>query len=148
VTSTVGLQPDTLQGKERVSPKELDRIVDVMNDVVGRKYTTVRGAFRAIDKDYSGQIGKDEVRQFFRNYGYAAPVADQFFELIDTNGDGQLTQYEFAKHFSSAIEFQSHLGSTDYEKHFMDPNNERFKKFGRSTTSTYCLNGGTYAYRL
>jgi len=105
LTSKIGLEPDTLLGKERVSPKELEKIVENINQAVGLKYVTVRNAFNQIDKDRSGQLCKEEVQRLFSNYGYAAAVADQFFETIDIDDSGEINLQEFKRHFAPHVEF-------------------------------------------
>jgi Ca2+-binding EF-hand superfamily protein len=89
---------------------ELDELDDFMatvvrqiGEAVSQKHTTVAQAFRYMHVDDDGSVSRQEVRNFFRSYGYTDPyVADKFFDHCAD--DGRLNAAEFQSHFSLYIQ--------------------------------------------
>ncbi|OWF54278.1 Calmodulin [Mizuhopecten yessoensis] len=54
-----------------------------------------RKAFDDIDKDHSGSISKDEVRQLVKSRGCSDADIDKMFAKVDTNDDGIISLDEF-----------------------------------------------------
>jgi len=63
------------------------------------KFKTVREAFRFVDADRDGHVDKEEMRYFFRSYGFSPQVSDCFFDFLDTDGSGEIDYDDFVKYF-------------------------------------------------
>ena len=69
---------------------------------VGEDEETLREAFKMLDKDGSGCIDKDELRDLLRNFSAAGEeLSPEDIEAMivesDVDGDGQVSFDEFAK---------------------------------------------------
>ncbi|CAH1788764.1 unnamed protein product [Owenia fusiformis] len=73
-----------------------------------KKHTeaSLRKAFDKIDKDKSGDLSSNEIRQFFRESGIGKDTLpdsriDAMVAAVDINGDGQISFEEFFKMMNS-----------------------------------------------
>jgi len=81
----------------------MSTVVRQIGEAVSQKHNTVAGAFRYMHMDDDGTVSRQEVRKFFRSYGYTDPhVADMFFDHCAD--DGLLNAAEFQSHFSMYIQ--------------------------------------------
>jgi Ca2+-binding EF-hand superfamily protein len=64
----------------------------------------MRERFAESDADESGTISKDEFTLPERPDGADGPSADEIFSLIDTNGDGEISQEEYEAHIEKMTE--------------------------------------------
>jgi Ca2+-binding EF-hand superfamily protein len=67
------------------------------------KFKTVREAFRFVDADRDGHVDKEELRYFFRSYGFGPQVSDGFFDFLDVDGSGELNYDDFINYFRPHI---------------------------------------------
>mmetsp|Transcript_108399 Transcript_108399/g.203440 ORF Transcript_108399/g.203440 Transcript_108399/m.203440 type:complete len:481 (-) Transcript_108399:142-1584(-) len=95
-----------------ISP-QLTRNLQLLGPALGRKFRTIRRAFRDVDTDHSNTVDRDETREFFRNFGFIEPgPADEFFDAMDSDGGGLVDYREFQKVFAPYIYGKSDLGSS------------------------------------
>ena len=64
----------------------------------------LRALFRNFDVDVDGTLSAAELTDALVSRGLGAPVAARAFELIDANGDGEVTEAEFLARFLPVIE--------------------------------------------
>jgi Ca2+-binding EF-hand superfamily protein len=78
-------------------------VVRQIGEAVRQKHTSVSGAFRYMRMDDDGTVSRQQVRNFFRSYGYTDPhIADKFYDHCAD--DGMLNAAEFQSHFSMYIQ--------------------------------------------
>lgn len=79
----------------------LDEYLEAMGAVPPKvhKSAAARQVFRAFDKDDSGSINKDELKQVFKEMGKSFSDAElqRMVELCDSDGDGQINYDEFVE---------------------------------------------------
>jgi Ca2+-binding EF-hand superfamily protein len=81
----------------------MSTVVRQIGEAVSQKHNTVSGAFRYMHMDDDGSVSRQEVRKFFRSYGYTDPhIADKFYDHCAD--DGMLNAAEFQSHFSMYIQ--------------------------------------------
>ncbi|MBF6174418.1 EF-hand domain-containing protein [Nocardia blacklockiae] len=59
--------------------------------------TPVEETFRAFDRDGSGFVSRDEMRNLAIHFGYPADDAAELMAAADADGDGKLSPAEFAE---------------------------------------------------
>lgn len=97
---------------KNISP-QLSRNLQLLGPALGRKFRTIRRAFRDVDTDHSNTVDRAETREFFRNFGFIDPgPADEFFDTMDSDGGGTVDYREFQKVFAPYIYGKSDLGSS------------------------------------
>lgn len=62
------------------------------------RYKTRRDAFRDLDTDKDGVVSREEVRTFFRLFGWETE-ADKFFDVLHERGNGEVSFRVFASLF-------------------------------------------------
>jgi Ca2+-binding EF-hand superfamily protein len=81
----------------------MSTVVRQIGEAVRQKHTSVSGAFRYMTMDDDGTVSRQQVRNFFRSYGYTDPhIADKFYDHCAD--DGRLNAVEFQSHFSMYIQ--------------------------------------------
>lgn len=97
---------------KNISP-QLSRNLRLLGPALGRKFGTIRRAFRVVDTDHSGAVSREETREFFRNFGFLDPApADEFFDAMDADGGGIVDYREFQKVFAPYIYGTASLGTS------------------------------------
>jgi len=76
--------------------KHLDE--DLRKKVLG-SHDTMKKAFAKADRDSSGSLNKDELKELISYYQieFCDSEFDKFFKLYDVNGDGAFSYHEFVK---------------------------------------------------
>lgn len=54
------------------------------------KFKTVRDCFRFIDEDHNGGVSREELQRLLRQFNYDEKFADEFFDLLDSNGSEEI----------------------------------------------------------
>lgn len=67
------------------------------------KFRHPRDAFRMLDLQRDGRITRQEMRAFFRGFGYAEPVADKIFDMLVEDAHGGVDFNAFMSHFDSML---------------------------------------------
>ena len=82
---------------------ELRRAQQALRDRITTKYTYLTDAFRNIDEDHSGRLGKSEIRQLCVELNMPLPetVLDGLLLLADHDGDMSISYAEFARLISA-----------------------------------------------
>jgi len=96
---TQDINPDL---KELMHDKELKKAMAGIESKFATKYKHVRAAFRAVDLDADGKVDKDEMRNFFRMFGYSEELADKFYGILDQDNSGGIDYDEFVAIFRVA----------------------------------------------
>ncbi|EGB05428.1 hypothetical protein AURANDRAFT_30956, partial [Aureococcus anophagefferens] len=76
------------------------------------QHMKVRTAFRALDRDSSGTLEKDELLSLLENYHIKLSEADmdRLMAMIDTDGSGKISYREFNDYFGADIAVARRLG--------------------------------------
>lgn len=109
VFSALGIKASDTEIKSVVKQMDVDgdgeisfnEFVRVMGPQFYRSYNEneIRAAFRHFDKDNSGFITRDELRQALNKMGrhYSAQDIEHMVRAVDRNGDGQISIEEFTQ---------------------------------------------------
>eukprot|EP00931_Biecheleriopsis_adriatica_P056573 TRINITY_DN33525_c0_g1_i1.p1 TRINITY_DN33525_c0_g1~~TRINITY_DN33525_c0_g1_i1.p1 ORF type:complete len:595 (-),score=132.43 TRINITY_DN33525_c0_g1_i1:75-1859(-) len=82
--------------------REVDAIAKAILDRLTTKYKNISEAFRALDLDKDGKVGKYEMRVFVKKLGLPADSADKFTAALDKDKTGYLSYHQFVKLFGSS----------------------------------------------
>ena len=88
-------------GEESGTPAtiaEIDKYMNSIRDAVEAKYTLLRKAFMAMDKDRSNYLSKSEIVDVVQSFALPIPVShihQVFDDVFDKNGDGKISYTEF-----------------------------------------------------
>merc|ERR1719263_612674 len=72
------------------------------------RYKNKKEAFRDLDYDKDGEVTLQEMRKFFRTFGWE-DVADRFYEILEQNGQGRLRFDTFAALFTLTKDSEHHF---------------------------------------
>ncbi|CAK9046355.1 Calcium-dependent protein kinase 6 (Calcium-dependent protein kinase isoform CDPK3) (AtCDPK3) (Calmodulin-domain protein kinase CDPK isoform 6), partial [Durusdinium trenchii] len=84
-----------------------------------------RSAFARIDKDGSGTVDMEELRQYLLDHGLREEHLEELFARLDLDKDGHISQAEFQEGFQAFIALKSMSGQVISE---IIQNVEKFTK--------------------
>jgi Ca2+-binding EF-hand superfamily protein len=76
-----------------IQEDEVSQISRLLGYRAWNKWKSLRDCFRFMDKDHSGFVSREEIRQFCRALNYEM-IADRYFDLLDAGGSGRVTYPE------------------------------------------------------
>jgi len=88
-------------GAMHADVKRLAKTIKTIERKLEEKFKGAQGAFRGIDFNRDGVVSREELRQFFHIYGYEPGDADQLYDFLDTQGQGNVHYSDFAKIFDA-----------------------------------------------
>jgi Ca2+-binding EF-hand superfamily protein len=81
--------------------KEIKHIVASINGKAEEKLGSIRKALRTVEKDSAGNVSRDGMKKFLRNYGVQDnATSDKFFNSLDSDGNGFLNSRELDRIFN------------------------------------------------
>lgn len=86
-------------------PLQLEQLRILLNDKISSRYSDVKKAFMAVDRDGNGSISSAEFTRVLRNFNLSLPPSalDSLMEHFDANGDGVVDYREFFAIFGDVI---------------------------------------------
>ena len=104
VKADVKMVHDTVKemaGGEKVSPDELRKAISSLKEKLLDKFGSLQKAFRAVDKDGSNQITREELQRYLEvinlHSSFKPAVLDAMFNLIDADASGEFDFREFSR---------------------------------------------------
>jgi alanyl-tRNA synthetase len=86
-------------GNRAASEEEIDDYMQALRNALEKKYNLLERAFQAADKDKSGYLSAEELFTVVESFGLSIPTThanEIFYQLLDKNGDGEVSYHEFA----------------------------------------------------
>ncbi|GMI05839.1 hypothetical protein TrRE_jg7355 [Triparma retinervis] len=96
--------------RRRIAKKQ--KTLKTLLGKIGDRFSTVRRAFREMDKDSSGTLDYDELRRVLESTGYKIEdeVFDDILEVFDSNCDGEVDYQEFLAQLKDYIQAKEEGG--------------------------------------
>ena len=82
-----------------ISKKEFLRAMNEMYSVGSDEVEQCVEAFQVFDRDHSGKISRDEMKNILMKYGqdFTESECEEIFDLLDLNKDGEIDYAEFTE---------------------------------------------------
>jgi len=119
ITSLAEVDEDQLQSTKT----EFADVLGLIEDKAAQKYTQLRHAFRAVERNEAGTIKKSEIRHFFRAFNIPQEMADQFFNRLDRDRVGEV----------SWLDFQTMMGPVIQPDHYVHASPRKTPRSARQT---------------
>ena len=104
-----GVAYDMQKGRNRVPPPKIrkqlmmstEEVCMALQDKVAAQFSELRKAFRAIDFDNGGSIGREEIQRLLHNYALymSEPDFEKLWTRLDVDGNGEVSFDEFVLFF-------------------------------------------------
>ena len=91
--------------KNQATPKEIQGYIGALRQAIETKYSMLRKAFLAADADRSGYLSKEEVVTTIKHFALPIPLShiyQIFDEILDKDGDGEVSYTEFCDKLKSS----------------------------------------------
>lgn len=87
--------PDVDADDLETTKAEFKDVLNLIEDKAAQKFTQLRHAFRAVERNEAGTVKRGEFRHFFRAFNIPQETADQVFQRLDRTRNGEVTWQDF-----------------------------------------------------
>eukprot|EP00933_Yihiella_yeosuensis_P006939 TRINITY_DN111784_c0_g1_i1.p1 TRINITY_DN111784_c0_g1~~TRINITY_DN111784_c0_g1_i1.p1 ORF type:complete len:614 (+),score=69.89 TRINITY_DN111784_c0_g1_i1:174-2015(+) len=81
-------------GRRVMSQSDFQAMCDTIGHKAAARYKTINECFLRVDRDHSGAVDRNEVRELFRSFHLMDDQTDVFFDAVDTDGTGEISYDE------------------------------------------------------